>query len=160
MNSKPLLLFQGPGFESSTQLASVKNLFIDMFSGNLINSVDLKEVDHAIVFTALDPTTYSAAGERQVIRFAHYFVELAPSELGPSFDLTLDRSRVPDLDAWKESMKAPSEDKKKPKKNISTNVLGETRGRIHLGQQNFTDLHTPHHHGEGGKQGTKRRKVA
>jgi len=68
-------------------------------------------------------------------------------EIGPSFDLRLNRHRLPDDQRWKIAMKVPKEISGTKTKNVSTNTLGEKRGKIFLETQDFKKLHTPHHHG-------------
>lgn len=57
-------------------------------------------------------------------------------------DLTLRRSKLPTEDLMKEACKKPKELKVKTKKNISTDGLGTTHGRIHVGKQEINKLQT------------------
>eukprot|EP00913_Durusdinium_trenchii_P019279 g18121.t1 len=54
-------------------------------------------------------------------------------ELGPSMSLSLDRTREPDKDKWKHSIKVPKAAKPKKVKNVKTTDLGKTVGKFHLG---------------------------
>lgn len=160
VGSKPLMVFQGAGFSSATGtiLSRTKNMFLDMFKGPNPKGVSLEGVEHTIVITECE-------GGKMLFRVYKINKKRGESatvprvelvEMGPSFDFTLGRERLPDFTLWKSSMRKPvkisttsktSEDApKKPKKNknISTDALGQTIGRIHLGRQDYTKLNTPH----------------
>merc|ERR1711972_276116 len=66
-------------------------------------------------------------------------------EIGPQFRLALDRVRDPDRERWKQAIKMPKAAKPKKEKNISNDALGKKRGQIHLGKQDFHQIHTVHH---------------
>jgi ribosome production factor 2 len=158
VGSKPLIVFQGAGFSSAeSQLSRAKNMFIDMFKGANPKGVALEGVEHTIVITETECGKMlfrvyrieKKRGESAAVPR----VELV--EMGPSFDFTVGRERLPDFTLWKASMRKPTvlsttskSDTSKPKpkknKNISTDGLGQTIGRIHLGRQDYTKLNTPH----------------
>jgi ribosome production factor 2 len=159
VGAKPLIIFQGSGFSSAeSQLSRAKNTFLDFFNGVNPKGLALEGIEHSIVITET---------ESGKLLFRVYRLEKkkgeSPSvprielvEMGPSFDFTLGRERLPDFSLWKASMRKPSQksttsssaEEKKPKvkknKNISTDGLGRTIGRIHLGRQDYTKLNTPH----------------
>merc|ERR1712060_490644 len=66
-------------------------------------------------------------------------------EVGPRFRLSLDRAREPDRDRWKQAIKVPKAAKPKKTKNIKTDASTNERGKIHLGKQDFNQIHTVHH---------------
>lgn len=67
-------------------------------------------------------------------------------EIGPYFILKLQRHQLPKAELWKKANIIPKEDVITKKKNITKNILGEKRGRIHVGTQDLSKLHTPHFH--------------
>lgn len=89
-------------------------------------------------------------------------------EVGPSFDIGLDRVKEPDRDMWKKAIKVPKAAKPKKVKNIRTEETGKTKAQIHLGKQVFDHIHTVHHgkakdkklRAELEKVARKKRKVA
>jgi len=163
LGSKPLVVFQGPGFEASEEYRSVKNLLGDFFSGPKASKVCLQGIDHAIVITAAEKTEDTVPA----MRLRHYRLDYLKAdgpmprveirEVGPSFNLRLGRCRQPDPERLKLSLKVPREVAAVKTKNVTTNVLGEKRGRVFMEPQDFTKLHTPHHHGASS---AKRPKVA
>lgn len=150
LGSKPLIIFQGAAFEQHPKLGNCKNLLLDFFRGAVADKVNLQHIDHALIFTALDSTSIDCP----TINVRHFFVNYAKSaqklprvqmsEIGPRFDLSVDRERVADPQVMKLALKVPKEDKPKNVKNIKTDALGRTHGRIHLGRQDFDKIHTPH----------------
>eukprot|EP01069_Polyplicarium_translucidae_P007499 Polyplicarium_translucidae@DN3114_c1_g1_i4.p3 len=169
MGSKPLVICQGVNFEASDALIAVRNMFADFFCGPKAEKVNLKGVDRAVVVTAIrrkaatDGSSFS--NTRSTADFAshafmvrNYAVSLRKSstpklprvelvEIGPCFDLIPDRFTLASADTWKEAMKDPPEVSKKKEKNVTTNVVGERVGKIHVGHQAIGGLHTPHYHG-------------
>jgi ribosome production factor 2 len=61
---------------------------------------------------------------------------LEMSELGPRFDLSFRRDKLPDADFLKAAMKHPKADPLTPKKkkNLFTNELGEQMGKVYVQQ--------------------------
>lgn len=159
VGAKPLILFQGSGFSSTeSQLSRAKNMFLDVFKGVNPKGLSLEGIEHCIVITETE-------GGKLLFRVYRLDKKKGESlsvprvdivEMGPSFDFTLGRERLPDFSLWKASMRKPaqtsttssSSEQKKPKvkknKNISTDGLGQTIGRIHVGRQDYTKLNTPH----------------
>lgn len=158
VGAKPLIVFQGAGFSATeSKLSRAKNLMLDVFRGADPKGVSLEGVEHCIVISQT---------ESEKMLFRVYRVEKKKGEtasvprtelveMGPSFDFTIGRERLPDFTLWKASMRKPTvlsttsrsneEKVKKPKnKNISTDGLGQTLGRIHMGRQDYTKLNTPH----------------
>merc|ERR1712151_317620 len=66
-------------------------------------------------------------------------------ETGPRFVLTLDRAKGPDKEKWKAAIKVPKAAKATKVKNVSKNLMGKRSGRIHMGRQDFDQIHTVHH---------------
>ncbi|OII72824.1 uncharacterized protein cubi_03694 [Cryptosporidium ubiquitum] len=66
------------------------------------------------------------------------------SEIGLQIKMELVKHQIPDKSLLKSAMMIPREIKPKKVKNITTNVLGESIGRIHVGKQDLSTLNTPH----------------
>ena len=65
-------------------------------------------------------------------------IHLTP--MGPHLDLELRRSRMAPSDLWKKAIKQPAALRPKKVKNESTNVFGDTVGRIHVGKQDLDSM--------------------
>jgi ribosome production factor 2 len=69
-------------------------------------------------------------------------------EIGPSFDLILRRRQMPSMDKLQASLRRPKTQAQKTrqgkgtKKNIETDDMGDTVGRVHVGKQDLSKLQT------------------
>merc|ERR1712039_290546 len=66
-------------------------------------------------------------------------------ETGPQFKLSHDRTRDPEKERWRMAIKVPKQAKPKKVKSVEHDSLGKKRGQIHLGKQDFDQIHTVHH---------------
>lgn len=155
IGSKPLVVFQGSGFETDERLKRAKSLLLDFFGGVKADKVLLAGTDSAIVCTALDGAGDSSSSTSGKVIVRRYRLRMDKSgsrlprveteEVGPSFDMILDRTRDPDKDRWKMAIKVPKAVKPKKEKNVKTDSMGKKIGRFHLGKQDFDQIHTVHH---------------
>mmetsp|Transcript_37841 Transcript_37841/g.87615 ORF Transcript_37841/g.87615 Transcript_37841/m.87615 type:complete len:345 (-) Transcript_37841:48-1082(-) len=162
--AKPLVVFQGAGFENDEHLKRAKSLLLDYFGGGRPDKVLLPGLESAIVFTVLDRPSGQAGEGKAKVLFRRYRLSLQKSgsrlpriemtEVGPSFQLSLDRTREPDKDRWKQAIKVPKAAKPKKVKNVKTTEMGKRVGKFHLGKQDFNQIHTVHH------GASKKRKLA
>jgi ribosome production factor 2 len=143
LGSKPMFLFTGSNFVNDDKYKKLQNLILDWFRGEPVATLALAGLDHVIVVTAVD----------DVVHFRTYHVKLkknpvgggaAPIPLltnsGPDMDLTIRRTQFASADMWKTAVKQPKELKRKKVKNIKTNAMGETVGKIHLEKQDISEV--------------------
>lgn len=129
VGSMPVLIFEGDEWE--TELAPLRSVFMDFFVGELKGKVNLEQIEHTIVLTYVEET--------KRIHFRHYLVnkkencdpELVPAI--PTFELTPRRTQFPDPQVIGEALNKPVVDKKK--KNITTDGLGQSLGRVFVRKQ-------------------------
>jgi len=141
VGSKPCFVFIGDEFEKNENYQVLSNLLIDFFRGKSIRKVDLMSLDHVIICTAVEQTIY----------FRHYAVLLKKSgthvprieleEIGPSFDMTVRRTRLASEDLKQESLTIPRTLTRKKKKGFTRTPTG-TRGRVHTSSQDFDQIAT------------------
>lgn len=62
--------------------------------------------------------------------------------MGPRMDFRVGRIKEADEAMLKEAMKKARTSAERPKKNISTDIVGDKIGRIHLGKQDLKELQT------------------
>eukprot|EP00898_Chlorokybus_atmophyticus_P003689 jgi/Chlat1/4320/Chrsp29S08899 len=157
--SKPCFVFAGAEFESSPNHRQLKSLLLDMFRGLVVDAVNLKGLDRAIVCTAVP-------GGR--VLFRHCRIKLKKSgttlrtvtafciscmlnhewqtprieleEIGPSMDLVLRRTRTPSADLEREAMKLAPKPAHKKVKNVSTDALVGKVGRIYVPKQQLQGM--------------------
>eukprot|EP00824_Muranothrix_gubernata_P003129 TRINITY_DN13875_c0_g1_i1.p1 TRINITY_DN13875_c0_g1~~TRINITY_DN13875_c0_g1_i1.p1 ORF type:complete len:301 (+),score=43.51 TRINITY_DN13875_c0_g1_i1:2-904(+) len=145
---KPVILFQGTPFEYSDNLIKAKNMLADFFKLYDVKQANILETRRLLVFTAIDEKS---------IRISHYETQkpaqdmeegkFEMKELGPSCNLTIRRTQLPSNDLYKSATVKPKVKKTtaQAKKNIITNALSQTKGRIHISQQDLKtlNLHKP-----------------
>ncbi|KAL3686711.1 hypothetical protein R1sor_013020 [Riccia sorocarpa] len=136
VGSKPCFAFLGEAFESKPELVHLKEMLLDFFRGEVVESLNVGGLDRVFVC--------AAAGDKVYLR--HCGIELKKSEnskfpsvelveVGPCLDFTVRRHRKPSVDLRKESMKAPSKTAKKKVKNVKGDSLEGKVGRIYMPKQ-------------------------
>lgn len=145
LGSKPMMVFQGAAFDHDDEMKRAKSLLLDVFRGPKAEKVSLMGLTRVVVCTALD-------GDEKTIQFKHYKIVMKKSgvkmphvqleEMGPRFKLQVDRQRSAVPERWKAALKTPKELKPKKQKNVTTNVLGQTKGRVHVGKQKLEKVYT------------------
>ncbi|KAI0274391.1 Brix-domain-containing protein [Russula aff. rugulosa BPL654] len=143
---KPMLHFASELFDSHPRFIQLKSLLMDLFNGEVIESIHLSGLEHVIrPLPAVHIRGYTikllASGQR-VPR-----VELVP--MGPSLDLSLRRHQPADPELWKVAMRRPKLKKQdvekglgKKRKNLEVDEMGDLRGRVHIAKQDLTKLQT------------------
>ncbi|GAB1860981.1 Ribosome production factor 2 homolog [Camponotus japonicus] len=139
---KPLLIFNGEVFESNYEYRRIKNLLVDMFQREVVGRIRLQGLEHVLSFTAVENKillrSYRILLKKSNTRIPRIELE----EIGPRADLLCRRNKFASEDLFKQACKKPKELKMKKKKNISTDTLGTTHGRIHIGTQNIDKIQT------------------
>jgi len=140
---KPCLIFQGDQWESSDNLGRLKNLFIDFFRIRQIEQLNIQELKRVIAISALDETRILfrqyETGKITEDQLTKGNPEI--SEIGPSMDLVLRRINIAAPDLYKQACKQPKLEKSATqRKNLKTDILGQKRGRIHLGRQDLSKI--------------------
>ncbi|KAL7551667.1 hypothetical protein ACHAWF_014851 [Thalassiosira exigua] len=148
LGSKPLLHFVGDVWSSDVNLKRLQNLLIDFYRGDPVDSLILSGLDHIMVFTAAE-VSLGGQDATPIIHQRTYYMKLkkdpkggkAPvpylTPSGPDMDFKIRRSQFASPDLWKLAMKQPAGVKAKKKKNQTTNLFGETIGRLHLEKQDI-----------------------
>lgn len=108
-----------------------------------VEAIRLQGIEHVLSFTVTDDNT---------ILFRSYKILLKKSglktprieltEIGPSMDLSIRRTKIASDDLYKLSRKQPRQLKTFKKKNIDRDELGVTRGRVHVGRQKINSIQT------------------
>jgi ribosome production factor 2 len=160
---KPLILFAGSQWDdpSSTSQSSLfrtlKSMFLDIFSGEEVTSVDVGGLQYLLLIATGEPSpaaTTASTPETPTIHLRWYTlrtirsatpklprVELDPA--GPTFDFRVGRFKEADENVMKEALKrARGPNEARTKKNIETDLVGDKIGRVHLGKQDLKELQT------------------
>lgn len=154
---RPLMVFAGAQFESTVQneYTAAKSILIDLFRGDSSSDkIDVEGLRYVVVVTAEDgpSTAGSGDGSKPALHLRVYMTKTKRSgeklprveleEIGPRMDFRLGRLREADESMLKDAMKRPRTNEERTKKNISTDLMGDKMGRIHLEKQDLNDLQT------------------
>jgi len=149
---KPLLLFAGTPFESPipNEYTLAKSFFTDFFKGEPADKVDVEGLQYLISISVRE--TVDGEEDKPKIHLRAYLVKTKRSgqrlprveveEMGPRMDFRVGRIREAEEAMNKEAMKRARTTSERPKKNISTDIVGDKIGRIHLGKQDLKELQT------------------
>ncbi|RDW84336.1 brix-domain-containing protein [Coleophoma cylindrospora] len=149
---KPMLVFSGTPFESpvSDEYTLAKSFFIDFFKGEPADKVDVEGLQYIVSISAQD--IVDGAESKPQIHLRVYLIKTKKSgqklprveveEMGPRMDFRVGRVREADESVLKEAMRRARTSAERPKKNISTDIVGDKIGRIHLGKQDLSELQT------------------
>lgn len=143
LGTKPCLLFNGALWDQTDELKQLKSLFIDFFQRETVDNIRIQGIEHSISFNATPDgkillRSYKILLKKSGVKTPRVELE----EIGPRVDFTLRRSKLADEDLMKEACRKPKELKIGKTKNISTNELGTTHGRIHIGKQEIKKIQT------------------
>jgi ribosome production factor 2 len=166
-----MMHFASELFDIHPRFIQLKSLLMDLFNGEVIDSMCLPGLEHVISVT-LSPapllqTANPILGESQdedlqnlpKVHIRTYTVKLLPSgtrvprveltEMGPFIDLSLRRHQDADPEMWKAAMKRPKLKKQdlekglgKKRKNMEVDEMGDLRGRVHIAKQDLGKLQT------------------
>jgi ribosome production factor 2 len=136
---KPMLLFSGTPFESpvSNEYTLAKSFFTDFFKGEPADKIDVEGLQYIVSISARD-TVDGEEAKRSGQKLPRVEVE----EMGPRMDFRVGRVKEADESMLKEALRKARTSQERPKKNISTDIVGDKIGRIHLGKQDLKELQT------------------
>ena len=160
VGSKPLMLFLGDLWQEDSNCKKMQNLLIDFYRGDVVSKLVVSGIDHLIVFVATQPTREENSNPninndpKLIIHQHTYFCKLKKNPddptsrvpvpylipCGPDTTMQIRRTQFAEQDLWNQSLKQPQGLKKKKKKNKSTNVFGETIGRLHIEHQDVDKM--------------------
>lgn len=142
VGTKPAFVFTGELFEQREDYKNVQNLLLDFFRGRVVDEINLAGLQSVISVTATEEAllfrVYRVLLKRSGTRTPLIQLQL----MGPSMDLKIGRTRFAPRDLMKQALRQPKELKPKKEKNMSTTGLGETLGRVHVGDQKLATIQT------------------
>jgi ribosome production factor 2 len=161
-----MLHFVSELFDTHPRFIQLKSLLMDLFNGEVIESIYLSGLEHVISITAAPSSEKLASasdgqteGPLPTVHIRGYTVKLLASgqrvprvelaPIGPSLDLSLRRHPPADSELWKVAMRRPKLKKQdvekglgKKRKNLEVDEMGDLRGRVHITKQDLTKLQT------------------
>jgi ribosome production factor 2 len=149
---KPMLLFAGTPFESpvNDEYTMVKSFFTDFFKGEPADKVDVEGLQYMVSVSAREavegeeskPSVHLRVYLIRTKRSGQKLPRVEVEEMGPRMDFRLGRFKEADESIMKEALRRAKTNVERPKKNISTDIVGDKIGRIHLGKQDLKELQT------------------
>jgi len=163
---KPMLHFASELFDTHPRFIQLKSLLMDLFNGEVIESVYLAGLEHVISITIaplpdklVSVSDTQTDGPLPTVHIRGYSVKLLASgqrvprvelvPMGPSLDLSLRRHKPADPELWKAAMRRPKLKKQdvekglgKKRKNLEVDDMGDLRGRVHVAKQDLGKLQT------------------
>jgi ribosome production factor 2 len=163
-----MMHFSSELFDTHPRYIQLKSLLMDLFNGEVVDSICLAGLEHVISVTlaptpaSVGNTTISLDEDTKTLPQVHirtYTVRLLSSgtriprveltPMGPFLDLSLRRHEPADGELWKAAMKRPKMKKQdvekgvgKKRKNLEVDEMGDLRGKVHLGKQDLGRLQT------------------
>lgn len=128
--SKPALIFLGDQWNSDSAYERMRNFFIDFFRGDKVEKINLKGIDHVMVFAVVEGVVHVRTHNISFLRsgtkvrvcsllYLYLLVDainltgnvqvpnVKLGAMGPNMDLTLRRSTLAGDDMWKAALKQP-----------------------------------------------------
>lgn len=142
LGTKPCLVFNGEPFDIDPEFVRLKCLLTDFFKGETPDNIRLQGIEHVLNFTAVDGKVLMRSFKTKLENSGTKIPNVNLIEIGPSFDLSVRRTKLGSDDLYKKSLKQPKEIAPKKKKNISRDAFGSVLGRIHMQKQDMSKLQT------------------
>jgi|UniRef100_A0AC35FN57 ribosome production factor 2 len=142
LGAKPCILLQGTLFESDEEIKRLGNLMVDWFRGVKVPNIRLQGLETVISFTIVEGVLLFRVYRTQLKKSASKTPRVELIEIGPSIDFVLDRKKIASDSLYKSAMRVPDELRVKPRKNVSQDVFGTQKARIHLGRQEIGRIQT------------------
>lgn len=140
---KPCLVFNGPKWAQTEELRRLRNLFIDMFNREKVESIRLQGIEHVLSFTVTNDMSVLMRSYKILLKKSGQKTpRIELEEIGPSADFSIRRTKIASEDLYKLSRKQPKQLRVTKKKNLSTDALGNTKGRVHMGKQQTGSIQT------------------
>jgi len=139
---KPCLVFSGPAFEQNETLKKVQNLLVDAFHREEADAVRLQGLEHLLSFTAVDDKIMLRSYKIHLKKSGCPTPRVELTEIGPSIDFKIRRTKFASDDLFKSACKRPKELKPTKVKNVRMDVFGSKLGRLHVKQQSIKRLQT------------------
>ncbi|PSC75116.1 ribosome production factor 2-like protein [Micractinium conductrix] len=141
LGNKPCFVFVGDVFEADPVMRQVKSLLLDYFRGRQVESINLAGLDR-VMFVTQHPETKHVLLRQYTVKYKKSGTRVPRTELtemGPSLDLEVRRTRQPPVDLEKEACKQPKTDKKK-QKNVGSDMLDGKVGHIYMPKQDVDGM--------------------
>jgi len=151
---KPAFAFLGELWDQKEDFRMLRNLLLDCYRGVEVEEADLGGLETFISCLAVQrPPGPDADPGEELVLLRVYRVSMNSrvdsrvpavhlTEMGPRLDMRLGRTKAAHPDLMKEALRKVRDLEPRTKKNVSKTVLGDTFGRVHVGDQKLGTLQT------------------
>ncbi|KHG08417.1 hypothetical protein F383_10466 [Gossypium arboreum] len=144
VGSKPFIAFIGEGFENVDELKHLKEVLLYFLRGEVVENINLAGLDRVYVCTTISSNkVYLTHCALQLKKSGTVVPRMELVEGGPSMDLVVRRHRLPNEGLRKEAMKTAKDQPKKKVKNVSSDAIQGTIGKIYIPDQKVGELALP-----------------
>ncbi|GMI78206.1 Arabidopsis homolog of yeast Rpf2 [Hibiscus trionum] len=144
VGSKPFIAFVGEGFENVDELKHLKEVLLDLLRGEVVENINLAGLDRAYVCTAISSNkVYLTHCALRLKKSGTVVPRMELVEVGLSMDLVVRRHRLPNEGLRKEAMRTAKDQPKKKIKNVSSDAIEGTIGKIYIPDQKVGDVALP-----------------
>jgi ribosome production factor 2 len=140
VGAKPLMVFQGDGFEHDVDLSHAKMMLMDFFRGEEMKNLALAAVDRALVFTAVNKRIFMCLYNVKFVSSGTPVPRVELEDSGLSMILSIRRNRLASTEMEREALKKPKQSIAFKEKNKEEGAAGKIMGRIHMVKQNLNDM--------------------
>lgn len=139
---KPAFVFSGELFEQRREYKLLQNMLLDFYRGHVVEAVNLAGLESVVSVTAT-PACVMFRVYRVLLKQSDSPTPAVELELmGPAIDWVVGRTRFASDELMRQALRQPKELRPTKTKNISKNPLGDTLGRVHVGQQKLDQIQT------------------
>lgn len=140
---KPCVIFNGYKWKLTEELRRLRNLLLDVFHKEPVDTIRLQGLEHVISFTVADDMTVHMRSYKVLLKKSGQKTpRIELEEIGPSVDFGIRRIKMASKDLYKTALKKPAPLKVTSKKNVTRDELGNVHGRVHVGKQDVTRMQT------------------
>lgn len=108
-----------------------------------MDAIRLQGIEHVLSFTVTEDNMILLRSYKILLKKSGLKTpRIELTEIGPSMDMTIRRTKIASDDLYKLSRKQPRQLKTFKKKNIVRDQLGNTHGRVHVGRQKIASVQT------------------
>lgn len=140
---KPCVIFNGYKWKLTEELRRLRNILLDLFHKESVDTIRLQGLEHVISFTVAEDLTIHMRSYRILLKKSGQKTpRIELEEIGPSVDFTMRRIKMASKDLFKNAIKKPAPLKVTARKNVTRDELGNVHGRVHVGKQDVNRVQT------------------
>jgi ribosome production factor 2 len=139
VGNKPCFVFAGQEFDTQPAYGMVKSMLLDMFRGKVVDSVNLKGLDHVISVVAAEGKILFRQYRLRMKKSGTKVPRVELEECGPAVDFSVRRHQDAPEDLMKEAMRTALE-KKKKEKNVGFDTIEGKVGRLYMPRQEMDKI--------------------